>query len=146
MALWDDVRKAARDAHADRKALLVHLRDVKRRVFRQLARKPPDGPQTLTVDARGGVTPDREFQGLHLLGRSLLLLAASAAAMGLSWLTTWLLGIYLFLQRLLGLRRGIGDKREGGGGHLMSAISLRCERCKNRTIAGPACFAVKSTQ
>lgn len=104
MALWDDVRKAASDARADRQQVLERLRNVRRRVAGDAGVRKQDEPPTLTADAQGQFVREGEFQGLLVLGRSLLLLAASAAAMALSWLTTWCLAAYLFLQRLLGVQ------------------------------------------
>jgi hypothetical protein len=104
MALWNEVQKAARDARADRHQLLEHLGNVRRRILGTRPAPAPGEPPTLMVDGNGQFVQPPDLQGLRVLGRSLLLLAASAAAMALSWLTTWCLAAYLFLQRLLGFQ------------------------------------------
>lgn len=101
MALWDDVKKAAKDA-------TQNSQDLPRLVDELLAmvrtRATPQGPPTIILDASGNTALETQPGSLAILGKSLLLLAVSLATLGLTWLTTALLALYVLIQRIFGLR------------------------------------------
>lgn len=99
MALWDEVRRAAKEAAGSSKTLRDAMDDVRR-----AAKTKQAEPPTITVDPYGGTALVSSRSGVVALGRALLLLVVSVAALGLSWLAAALLGFYLLLQRMMGLR------------------------------------------
>ncbi len=102
MGLWNDARKAAEDARAQRAELRAMLVDLAQRITGQ-RRAPPEEPPTLTVDAHGNAHHHGEPNALVILGQSLVLAASSLLAAGLAWLAAFFLGLWLFIQRVFGL-------------------------------------------
>ncbi len=102
MGLWDDVRSAATDARNERDQLRAHVMALADRVTRR-RRPAPDEPPTITVDASGQTYRHGAPPAVVILGQSLLLAASSLLAAGLAWLAALFLGLWLFIQRALGL-------------------------------------------
>jgi hypothetical protein len=105
MALWDEVRQAAEDAHAERGQLRQHLRGLWLQVTGRVRHLSTRGePPVVTLDLRSGrAAIDGETSALAVLKRSMLLAAAGALLAGLTWLGVFFLAMWLFLQRVAGL-------------------------------------------
>ncbi|MBI5495899.1 MAG: hypothetical protein HY904_12815 [Deltaproteobacteria bacterium] len=104
MGLWEQATAAAREARADHDQLRARWEEVARRLFGAAPRPAGETAPTLTVDHDGHARPDAQPHALRILGQSLLLAASSLLAAGMAWLAAFFLGLYLFFQRLFGLR------------------------------------------